>query len=175
MKNKENNFAYIDGANLDKGTAADGWSVDFAKFRKWLSDKYDVSTAYYFIGNIPKMNNLYVALQKAGFTLIFKEVVYEAGGKPKGNCDADLVLQSVVDIFEDNCDKQILITSDGDFSSLAKFLIKKNKIKVILSPRDGNKCSILLKRTGAPITFLQDMKSKIEFVKEKTPDKDRTL
>lgn len=172
---KENNFAYIDGANLDKGVAADGWYIDFVKFRKWLSDKYGVSTAYYFIGNIPKMNNLYVALQKAGFTLIFKEVVYETGGKPKGNCDADLVLQSVVDVFENSCDKQILVTSDGDFSSLTKFLMKKNKMKAILSPRNGDKCSILLKRIGAPITFLQDVKSRIEFVKEKTPNKDKTL
>ena len=175
MKPKENNFAYIDGANLSKGTATDGWRIDFIKFRKWLHDKYNVSTVYYFIGLIPKMNSLYIALQKAGFTLIFKEVVYGGVGEPKGNCDADLVLQSVADVFEKKCDKQVLVSSDGDFSSLVKFLMSKNKMRAILSPRSSNKCSILLKRTGAPITYLQDVKGKIEFIKEKTPNKDRTL
>ena len=35
---KENNFAYIDGANLDKGIAADGWKVDFGKFKTTLKE-----------------------------------------------------------------------------------------------------------------------------------------
>lgn len=37
---------------------------------------------------------------KSGFTLIFKEVVYDGDGKPKGNCDADLVLQATRRGFE---------------------------------------------------------------------------
>ena len=175
MENKkENNFAYIDGANLYKGVISSGWNIDFRKFRKWLFDKHHVSRAYYFIGMIPEQKLLYAALQKAGFTLIFKEVIYEANGKPKGNCDADLVLQSVVDAFENNCDKQILVSSDGDYASLVKFLILKEKIKIILAPRTSKECSILLKRTNASITYLQDVKNKIEFIKEKAPNGDGT-
>ncbi len=164
--NNKNNFAYIDGANLYKGVISSGWNIDFTKFRKWLSDKYQVSRAYYFIGMIPEQKLLYAALQKAGFTLIFKEVIYEANGKPKGNCDADLVLQAVIDAFENNCEKQILVSSDGDYASLVKFLTLKGKIKVILSPRTSKECSILLKRTNAPITYLRDVKGKIEFIKK---------
>lgn len=171
---KQNNFAYIDGANLYKGVISSGWNIDFRKFRKWLFDKHQVSRAYYFIGMIPDQKLLYAALQKAGFTLIFKEVIYEANGKPKGNCDADLVLQSAIDAFENNCDKQILVSSDGDYASLVKFLILKGKIKIILAPRTSKECSILLKRTNAPITYLQDVKSKIEFIKEKAPNGDGT-
>ena len=141
--------------------------------RVWLSEKYGVKKAYIFIGLIPKYKELYKYLQECGFTLIFKEVIYEASGKPKGNCDADLVLQSAIDAFENNCDKQILVSSDGDYASLVKFLTLKAKIKIILSPRTSKECSILLKRTNAPITYLQDVKNKIEFTK-KAPDGDGT-
>lgn len=169
MNKQEKNFAFIDGANLYKGVVASGWGIDFKKFRKWLSDKYGVSKAYYFIGLIPKQKDLYAALQEVGFTLIFKEVVYDGQGQPKGNCDADLVLRVAIDAYENNCDKHILVSSDGDYASLVKFLILRKKLKTVLSPSISGKCSILLKRTNAPITYLIDVKSKIEYVKRKNP------
>jgi len=93
MQNKEsNNFAYIDGANLDKAIKELGWALDYKRFRVWLSEKYKVKKAYIFIGLISKYKNLYTYLQESGFTLIFKEVIYDGTGKPKGNCDANLVL-----------------------------------------------------------------------------------
>jgi len=171
MIKKENNFAFIDGNNLYQGIKSLGWKIDFVRFRKWLSDKYGVTRAYYFIGLIPKEKDLYKALQEAGFTLVFKEIVYNGSGEVKGNCDADLVLQSVIDVYEDLCDKQIIVTSDGDYASLVKFLIDKNKLRVLLSPNNSKKCSILLKRTNAKITYLGDVKNKIS-LKEKTPVKD---
>jgi len=169
--NKKNNFAYVDGNNLYRGVKNSGWRIDFVRFRKWLSKKYGVTTAYYFIGLIPKEKDMYEALQKAGFTLIFKEVVYDGDGKPKGNCDADLVLYSVRDVYENACERQVLVTSDGDYSSLVKFLQEKNKLRVVLSPSIQKRCSILLKRTGAPITYLNDVKHKVS-LKEKAPIKE---
>lgn len=161
MKQKENNYAYIDGNNLYRGVNNSGWKIDFFRFRKWLTDKYKVTRAYYFIGLIPREKDMYEALQKAGFTLMFKEVVYGSDGKAKGNCDADLVLQAVRDVYENSCEKLALITSDGDYAGLAKFLQEKSKLKIILSPSVQEKCSILLKRTSAPITYLNDVKNKI--------------
>lgn len=170
MKNsglqKLNNFAYIDGANLYTSIVNSGWKIDFVKFRKWLSDKYHVSKAYYFIGLIPKHKDLYKYLQEAGYTLVFKEVVYNSIGAPKGNCDADLVLQSVIDAYENFCDRQIIVTSDGDYSGLVKFLDMKNKLRAVLSPSNGKKCSILLKRTNVPITYLEEIKNKISFIRK---------
>lgn len=170
-KKKPNNYAYIDGNNLYRGVINLGWKIDFIKFRKWLSDKYKVSKAYYFIGLIPKNKDLYKYLQEAGFTLIFKEVVYNSDGVPKGNCDADLVLQSVIDAYENSCDQQILVTSDGDYAGLVSFLNSKNRFRVVLSPGNSKQCSILLKRTNVPITYLEDVKNKIS-LNEKTPIKD---
>jgi hypothetical protein len=96
---KDNNFAYIDGANLHNGVNSLGWELDYKKFRVWLSEKYGVKTAYLFIGLIPKYKELYKHLQESGFTLVFKEVVYDGDGKPKGNCDADMVLQATRDAY----------------------------------------------------------------------------
>lgn len=169
------NFAFIDGANLHRGIKSLRWELDYTRFRVWLSEKYSVSRAYIFIGLIPKNKDIYAKLQEAGFTLIFKEVVYDGEGKPKGNCDADLVLKATQEVYENLFDKAVIVSSDGDYAGLVKFLLEKNKLAVILSPANVKKCSILLKRTNAVISYLNDQKSILEARKEKAPDKDKTL
>jgi uncharacterized LabA/DUF88 family protein len=177
MKPRENNYAYIDGANLHNGVSCSGWQLDYVKFRVWLSEKYSVSKAYIFIGLIPKYSRLYKYLQEAGFILIFKETIYDNKGKPKGNCDADLVLRAVIDAFEGDVDNAVVVSSDGDYASLVSFLKERSKIRVVLSTHPKDKCSILLKRTNVPITYLDDVKSLIRMDghKEKAPDRDKTL
>ena len=175
MRNKSNNFAYIDGANLHRGIESSGWKLDYRRFRVWLAEKYDVKKAYIFIGLIPRYSDLYKYLQECGYTLVFKEVVYDDSGKPKGNCDADLVLQAVCDVYEKMCDKMIIVTSDGDYAGLVKFLLNKQKLSVVLSPRNKDKCSVLLKRTGAKIAYINDQRSHLKLIqKEKTPDGNET-
>lgn len=172
---KEKNHAYIDGANLHNGVASLGWQLDYARFRTWLTDKYRVDKAYMFLGLIPRYSKLYKYLQEIGFTLVFKEVIYDNSGKPKGNCDADLVLNTVCDTYEKSFDKVLLVTSDGDYAGLVKFLLEKNKLLSILSPRNSDKCSILLKRTSAKISYINDQRSLLEAINEKAPGKDGTL
>lgn len=168
-KTPKRNYAYIDGANLHNAIKELGWHFDYERFRIWLTEKYNVSKAYIFIGLIPKYKDLYTYLQNAGFTLIFKEVVYDGYGKAKGNCDADLVLQAAMDAYEDNFEKTIIVSSDGDYAPLVKFLQRKNKLEIILSPSIEKKCSILLKRTGAPISYLNDKRSTLMGLKRKSP------
>ena len=175
MKKQENNFAYIDGANLHKGTEELGWKLNYQRFRVWLKEKYGVKNAYVFIGLIPKYKELYTYLQECGFTLIFKEVVYDGNGRPKGNCDADLVLQATRDAYENKFYKVVIVSSDGDYAGLVKFLQEKQKLLTILSPSNEKKCSILLKRTGAKIAYINDRRSHLELAqKEKAPNGDRT-
>jgi len=175
MKRNETNFAYIDGANLYRGVESLRWQLDYKRFRVWLSEKYRVRTAYLFIGLIPKYKELYKYLQESGFTLIFKEVVYDGDGKPKGNCDADLVLQATRDAYENKFDKALLVSSDGDYAGLIAFLIEKQKFSAVLSPHSQDKCSILIKRTGAKIAYINEQQSILELTqKEKAPDEDET-
>ena len=81
MISKENNFAYIDGANLYKGVESLGWKLDYRIFRRWMEQKFGVSKVFLFIGLIPHNANLYTSLQKIGYTIVFKEVVYDGDGK----------------------------------------------------------------------------------------------
>ena len=162
MKREHRNYAYIDGANLHKGVENLGWRLNYKKFRVWLSDKYDVGQAYIFLGLVPRYKDLYTFLQEVGFTLVFKEVTYDGDGKAKGNCDADLVLKATRDAYENAFGKAVLVSSDGDYAGLVKFLLEKNKFLTVVSPAIAKKCSILLKRTGAKISYLHDQRSLLE-------------
>ncbi|MDO8601206.1 MAG: NYN domain-containing protein [bacterium] len=169
MAPRNNNFAYIDAANLHKGVESLGWQLDYKRFRVWLREKYSVTRAYIFIGLVPKYKDLYTSLQEAGFTLMFKEIIYDGDGQIKGNCDADLVLKATRDAYENAFEKAVLISSDGDYGGLVKFLIEKSKFIAILSPTMAKKCSVLLKRTGAKIAYLNDQKSILLIQKRKSP------
>lgn len=154
MQKKENVVAYIDGANLHKGIESQGWVLDYRRFRVWLREKHGVQDAYIFLGLIPKFSDLYRRLQEVGYILVFKEVVYDSAGKAKGNCDADLVLHVVRGFFEQRFEKAVLVTSDGDYAGLVRFLLEVSALQMIVSPSREDRCSILLKKINAPITYL---------------------
>ena len=159
---KENTYAFIDGANLHKGMITLGWKLDYKKFRVWLTEKFSVTRAYIFLGNIPQYGNLYAHLQECGYVIIFKEVVYDGDGKAKGNCDADLVLKTVQEHYEGGYDNAVIVSSDGDYASLVKFLLDKGKMKYILSPSNPKKCSVLLRRTQAKILYINTQRAHLE-------------
>ncbi|MEK7652998.1 MAG: NYN domain-containing protein [Patescibacteria group bacterium] len=173
MEKQNKNFAYIDGANLYKGVKELGWRLDYKRFRIWLKEKYQVERAYLFIGLVPKHKDIYTFLQEVGFTLVFKETTCDGDGKVKGNCDADLVLWAVRDTFENNFEKCIIVSSDGDYAGLVKFLLEKNKLRAVLSP--NNKCSVLLKRINVPIAYLDNQKNILVLKNKKAPDTDGTV
>lgn len=132
----ENNFAFIDSQNLNLGLRAIGWKIDYRKFRLYLKNKFKISKAYMFIGLVPNNQKLYTELQAAGFILVFKPTVrYFENGKQtvKGNVDAELVLHAAAIEFN-NYKQAIIVTGDGDFACLIKFLTEKEKVLKILAP-----------------------------------------
>jgi uncharacterized LabA/DUF88 family protein len=152
-------YAFIDAQNIHQGIQSLGWIIDWMKFRIYLKEKYSVSKAYVFIGYIQKNEFLYTKLKKAGFILIFKPVSFDTHGKPKGNCDADLVLHTLVEY--PSYTKAIIVTSDGDFYSLVRYLYSANKLQVVLSPHKQT-CSLLLKNEAAEkIRYLDEIREKI--------------
>lgn len=173
MNSRANNVAYIDGANLHKGIMDLGWKLDYRRFRIWLQEKYSVERAYLFLGLVPRHKDLYTFLQEAGYTLVFKETTYDGDGRVKGNCDADLVLRVARDVYEKSGDKAIIVTGDGDYACLVKFLVEFGRLEVVLAP-NNTKCSILLKRLGVPLTFLNTLRGRLAY-KEKAPDTDGTV
>ncbi len=153
------NYAFIDAQNLHRGIKSLGWSLDWYKFRIYLQEKYHVDTAYVFIGYIDSQQDTYALLQKAGFILIFKPVIYDTTGNPKGNCDADLVLHAVLekDIYE----KAVIVTSDGDFYSLVRYLYTNNKLEMILSPHIKTCSKLLKKEAKEKINYMDNLRGKI--------------
>jgi len=168
QKNRKKNYAYIDSQNLNLGIRSLGWKFGFWRFRVYLREKYGVEIAYLFIGYIPENQDLYDSLQKAGYILKFKPVLPDKDGKHKGNVDADLVLQATIDLYEDNFDKAVVVSSDGDFYSLVKFLYKRDRLQCVMSPYVET-CSTLLKNTAREkIVFMDNLRKKLEYKKKNT-------
>lgn len=163
MQKELNNYAFIDSQNLNLGIQELGWKLDFRKFRTYLKEKYGVSKAYLFIGYIPENQDMYNFLQEYGYLLVFKPVLKNKDGDVKGNVDADLVLQTMIDFNKYN--KAVIVTSDGDFYCLVKYLYNKNKLEKVMSP-NKRKCSVLLTRTAKErIVFMDNLKERLGYKK----------
>ncbi len=164
----KNNFAYIDSQNLNLGVKSMGWILDFKRFRVYLKEKYSISKAYIFIGFVPGNQNLYNALQEYGYVLIFKPVILGDNKEPKGNIDADLVLKAMIDFHENNFEKAVIVSSDGDFYCLVDYFYSKEKLKTVISPYFET-CSSLLKKTAKEkLVFLDNLKEKLEYKRKST-------
>lgn len=160
MQKQENNYAFIDSQNLNLGIQHLGWKLNFARFRRYLQEKYNIKVAYLFIGYIPQNQKLYSELQKAGYVVIFKPTLPDGDGNIKGNIDADMVLQAMIDYAK--YDKAVIVTSDGDFYSLVKYLYDNQKLKFVMSPYVKT-CSVLLKRSAKEkVVFMDNLRKKLE-------------
>lgn len=162
MITEPKNVAYIDNTNLHKSCEAEGFKIDYKKFRTYLLERLGVKTAYIFIGYVPGNEERYRKFQERGYTLIFKPTLPDGNGKIKGNCDAELVLQATRDYYENTFEKAIIVSSDGDFGCLIQFLQERDKLEIVLSPRNKNMCSSLIKRLAPKITFLPEVKDLIK-------------
>lgn len=165
MQKPLKNYAFIDGQNLYKGIKELGWKLDFVKFRIYLNEKYAVKKAYIFIGYIKQNQPLYKSLKRWGYILIFKLILQDRNKKIKGNCDADLVLQAMIDYKKYN--KAVIVTSDGDFYRLIKYLKKKRKLEKVLSSHKKYCSSLLRKTAQGKIDFMNDFKERLAYKKKK--------
>ncbi len=153
------NYAFIDGNNIHLGIKELGWELDYKRFRIYLNDKYNVTKAFYFIGFIEENRDLYKYLERCGYVLIYKQTIKDSKGSFKGNCDAELVLHTMIEY--QNYNQAVIVTSDGDFTCLLSYLNKNKKLKTVLAP-EKEKCSILIKKeVPNNIAFLEDLKIKI--------------
>jgi len=166
MTHKPYNIAFIDGQNLHLGTSSENWKVDFNKFRVYLRDKYKVEEVYFFLWFLTEdEQDLYTRLQKSGFILVFREHSSEMKGKKKWNVDVDIVFEVMKRIIEENdFDRIVLVSWDGDYIKLVKYLISRDLLEKILFP--NKQYSSLYKpikdHYGINL-WLRDIRGKIEF------------
>jgi len=164
MRKPQNHYAFIDRTNLHRTMQAVRWDLDYYRFRIYLSEHYGVGKAYYFIGYMPENTSLYTFLQSVGYVIIFKPILKTPEGKVKGNCDADLVLQVMIDL--DDYEKAVIVSSDGDFYGLVNYLREKNKLECVLAPCKAG-CSHLLDiASKGRVAYLDNLRGKLEFQKK---------
>jgi hypothetical protein len=155
-----NNYAFVDGQNVNLGLRDLAWAFDWRRFRNYLEDAHGVTRAYLFMGLLPENEPLYGRLQRNGFVLVFKRVTRTPWGETKANVDADLVLRAMTEF--DQYDKGVIVTSDGDLHSLVEYLDLKRKLQAVLSPCIAS-CSLLLKEcAGGRLVFLETLRAELE-------------
>jgi uncharacterized LabA/DUF88 family protein len=162
------NYAFIDSQNLNLGIKSSGWTLDFAKFRLYLKNKYGVEVAYLFIGQMAGQESLYDRLQSMGYHLIFKPTTeYKIDGKTvvKGNVDAELVLYAAAKVIN-KYDKAIIVSGDGDFHCLIEYLLEKDKLAYVLVP--NKEFSKLLRRFDIYIKRIDHARHSLELRTKKT-------
>lgn len=145
---EENNQAFIDGQNLTYSTrnAKQPWTVDLARLRVYLRERYGAQKAYYFMGYyVDELFDLYGAIQEAGFILNFRKYNDKMASIKKGNVDTDIVFTIMRKIAKkEEFNKVILVSGDGDYFRMVDFLVKENRFKKLLAP-DINCMSSLYK------------------------------
>lgn len=161
---KKANYAFIDSQNLNVGVQKFGWKMDWAKFRKFLAEQYNVSNAYMFIGYVPEFENLYEQLHNAGYMIVLKptsdmtrprpeELRAETPSAVQKPTKAGVVTTAKKDEDEKktkgnvdadlvlwvmkemkNYKKAVIVSGDGDFYGLVEYLDQEHKLLKLLAP-----------------------------------------
>ena len=70
--------------------------------------------------------------------------------------------------------KAIIVSSDGDFYSLVKYLYEQNKLEMVLSPYTKTCSKLLKKEAKEKINYMDNLQKKIG-QNEKAPQTDETV
>ena len=162
---KPHNLAFIDGQNLYSGTRDGGWAVDHIKFRTYLREKYDIHEAYYFLGVATDTErDLYDRLEKARFTLSFREHALGQRAQKKGNVDSDIIFSIMKKLVVNEVIGKIFIVSgDGDYKKLVDFLVERDCFGKMLFPNGKYESSLFFSLGTECYDYLdgEDIKAKI--------------
>jgi len=99
-------------------------------------------------------------LQEHGYILVFKPTLVLRDGRVKGNVDAELVLQAMVEY--DHYEKAVLVTGDGDFYCLVDYLKKQHKLEKLLIPNQFKYSSLLRNFLPGDAVFMNNLRGKLQ-------------
>ena len=89
-------------------------------------------------------------------------------GKKKGNVDTDIVFSVMQKIADgDKFDKVVLVSGDGDYFKMVKYLVDRDRFCKLLTPNRHSTSSLYRVITPMFVSFLDDsgVKRKIEYKK----------
>lgn len=154
-------YVFIDSQNVNLGVRSQGWRLDWRKFRQYLRNKYNVISAFLFIGYKPGNEALYTSLQQMGYIVILKPTMELPDKSVKGNVDAELVLHCMIQYK--NYSKAIIASGDGDFFCLVEYLAKQKKLLHLLTP--NKYYSRLFKPFSSFIVRMDQLQGSLEYKK----------
>lgn len=157
------NYAFIDSQNLNLGIEVQGWKLDYQKFRIYLKEKYNVHTAFLFIGFIPGNEPMYSRLRDYGFDVVFRPALEYKKSKFKNNVEPEMVLYALKEL--EFYDKAVIVTGDGDYYCLIDFLEKRRKLLKLLVPNYSQYSHLLNFHAPNKIDFMNNLKNKLEYKK----------
>lgn len=164
---RSKNYAFIDSQNLNLGVRAQGWRIDWTRFKSHLQSYLGVTKAFLFIGYIEEQEDMYKKLRQMGFTLVFKPTVVH-GDEVKGNVDVELVLQVMTEW--QNYNQAVVISGDGDFYSLVKYLIAQQKLAAIIIPNQRRYSKLYKDLPPKYLHFMNELRSELSY-KPRSPSK----
>ncbi|MBI4101067.1 NYN domain-containing protein [Candidatus Microgenomates bacterium] len=154
------NYTFIDSQNLNLGIRAQGWRLDWSRFKRYLQSQWHVTKAYLFIGYIEEQEKMYKDLRAMGYTLVFKPTVTH-GEEVKGNVDVELVLQVMSDWNKYH--QAVVISGDGDFYSLVKHLIERNKLAALIVPHRRRYSSLYNDLPEEYVHFMDKLRHQLSY------------
>lgn len=147
-------YTFIDTQNLLKTLKEMNLELDFQRFYDYCVTDLKSNKCILFFGYTNRNEVLYQKLRDIGFELVFRPMY-----NGKANVDSDIVLH-VVD-RQEQFDKAILVSNDGDFYNLILYIKSKNKFKNIISPSRRSCSKLLRKVADNKIIFLDDLYSRM--------------
>jgi uncharacterized LabA/DUF88 family protein len=176
-------YIFIDASNFHYYLQKHGWQIDWVKSKAFCESLYSLPFFFYYEGvsskgqyfdihpthGIPefseakkKKHNYFKLLRKIGFRVRHKPVGrdYDATSgqfKHKCNFDVELTVDALDNI--DHFENFVLVSGDGDFVRLVKYLKGKQKKTVVIAPSE--RLSWNLEKTANQVIYLDDLEDQI--------------
>lgn len=134
---------FIDASNIYFSQKTLGWQIDFKKLLTYFKTNTDLSRIAFYSAINPENSReqkFHDFLDIIGYVVRHKKIKFikdakdeERGGHHKGNIDVDLTIDAVH--LLDSYDSFILLSGDGDFESLLKYLKAHKKRCIVMSTK----------------------------------------
>jgi uncharacterized LabA/DUF88 family protein len=152
LSSEPNNFAFIDGQNLRFSAKKAGLSVNYGALVSYLRERHDVRLVYIADCYYKSRKPFYKATEAAGVIFCFRRPFRDLSMEWKANVDVDLTI-AVLDRI-DRYNQAVLITGDGDFMSLIRYLDNRNKFRMLIGPDPANTSHLLTWECKKRLEFL---------------------
>lgn len=173
----------IDASNFHYYLVKAGWQIDWVKFKSFFESRYDFPMFFYYEG-VPSKSQYFdinaghslsdfiqAKKNKLNYFTFLKTLSFKVRQKPVGrvydntsgqfkhkcNFDVELTIDALDGI--ESFDIFVLLSGDGDFVKLIKYLKGKKKKTVVIAPSD--RFSDNLEKAANQVIYLEDLKAGI--------------